>query len=447
MNDKRITRMGTEKMLPLIISFSLPSIISMTSMALYNVVDTIFVGRLGTEAIAGLTLIMPLQMFVLAFGLLIGVGASSYIARNLGASRHEQASLTFSSAVFMGLIFSVFITLLGISQLKPLLEIIGKNSRAIPQAYDYGFVIVFAIPAMIFNIILSQCARAEGNPNIAMNSQLAGTLLNIVLDPLFIFTLKMGIKGAAAATVIANTIALIVILRYFMGPKSHLKFKIKHLHPNREILQEVSKAGIPSFTRHIAASLVITVTNVLLAAYGAFALAIMGINNRLIMMFFMPIIGTGQGFMPIAGYNYGAKNLVRVKAAFWSTIKLVTVICTIGWILIQLYPEFFIRIFSSDLQVLREGIPSMRMINALLPLVGFQIIGAVTYQAIGRGLAGFILSIARQVIVFLPLVLIFKILFGLKGIFLTFPAADLGASLLTVLWLRHTFKQFNEKNQ
>ncbi len=437
--------MGTEKMLPLIISFSLPSIISMTAMALYNVVDTIFVGRLGTEAIAGLTLIMPLQMFVLAFGLLIGVGAASYIARNLGAGQHGQANHTFSSAVFMGLILSAFITLLGISQLKPLLEIIGKNSRAIPQAYNYGFVIVFGIPVMMFNLILSQCARAEGNPNIAMNSQLTGTLLNIALDPLFIFTLKMGIRGAAVATVIANTIALFILLLYFMGPKSHLKFISKQMCPTRKILKESGKAGIPSFTRHIAASFVITLTNSLLAAYGVFALAVMGINNRLIMMFFMPIIGTGQGFMPIAGYNYGAKNLVRVKEAFRTTVKLVTVICTLGWVLIQLYPEFFIKIFSSDPRVISEGIPSLRMINALLPLVGFQIIGAVTYQAIGKGLAGFILSIARQVIVFLPVVLIFKVLFGLKGIFLAFPAADLGASLLTAIWLRHTFKQFDSK--
>lgn len=437
--------MGTQKMLPLIISFSLPSIISMTAMALYNVVDTIFVGRLGTEAIAGLTLIMPLQMFVLAFGLLIGVGAMSYISRSLGAREYERANHVFSSVVFLGLIVSALITLLGLSQLKPLLEIIGKNSQAIPQAYDYGFIIVFGIPVMTFNLILSQCARAEGNPNIAMNSQLAGTLLNIVLDPIFIFTLKMGIKGAAAATVIANVIALIIILVYFIGPKSHLKFKVKQIQPTREIIQEVGKAGIPSFTRHIAASFVATLTNTLLAGYGAFALAIMGINNRLVMIFFMPIIGTGQGFMPIAGYNYGAKNLVRVKEAFWTTIKLVTVFCTLGWLLIQVHPEFFVKIFSKDPQVISQGIESLRMINAFLPLVGFQIIGATTYQAIGKGLAGFILSIARQVLVFLPVVLILKVLFGLNGIFLTFPAADAGASLVTALWLRHTFKAFNKK--
>jgi putative MATE family efflux protein len=442
MKDNRILRMGTKKMLPLIISFSLPSIISMTAMALYNVVDTIFVGRLGTEAIAGLTLIMPLQMFVLAFGLLIGVGAMSYISRSLGALENERASHIFSSIVFFGLIISALITLLGITQLKPLLDIIGRNSRAIPQAYDYGFVIVFAIPFMIFNLILSQCARAEGNPNIAMNSQLTGTVLNIVLDPIFIFTLKMGIKGAALATVIANFIALLILLIYFAGSKSHLKFKLKQIIPTREILQEVGKAGIPSFTRHIAASFVIALTNTLLAGYGAYALAIMGINNRLIMLFFMPIIGTGQGFMPIAGFNYGAGNLPRVKDAFWTTIKLVSAICILGWIIIQVFPGFFVKIFSNDPQVIRQGISSLRIINVFLPLVGFQIIGAVFYQAIGKGLAGFILSIARQVLVFLPLVLIFKILFGLNGIFLTFPAADLGASLVTALWLRYTFKSF-----
>ncbi len=435
--------MGTQKMLPLIISFSLPSIISMTAIALYNVVDTIFVGRLGTEAIAGLTLILPLQMFVLAFGLLIGVGAMSYISRSLGAKEYERANHVFSSAVFLGLIVGVFITLLGFSQLKPLLDVIGRNSGAIPQAYDYGFIIVFGIPVMVFNLILSQCARAEGNPNIAMTSQLTGTFLNIALDPIFIFTLKMGIKGAALATVLANTIALIVILVYFTGPKSHLKFKLKLVLPTKKILQELAKSGIPSFTRHIAASFVITLTNSFLAVYGAFALAIMGINSRLMMLFFMPIIGTGQGFMPIAGFNYGARNLTRVKEAFWTTFKIVTVFCTLGWILIQVFPGFFIKIFSRDPLVISQGIPALRMILAFLPLVGFQIIGAVTYQAIGRGLAGFVLSIARQVLVFLPVVLVFKALFGLKGIFLTYPAADLGATLVTAFWLRHTFKKFS----
>ena len=433
--------MSTEKMLPLIVSFSLPSIISMTSLALYNIVDTIFVGRLGTEAIAGLTLILPLQMLVLAFGLLIGVGAASYISRSLGAQQHETSNHIFSSAIFLGLATGALITLSGIILLRPVLELIGKNSRAIPQAYDYGFVLVLGVPLMMFNIILTQLARAEGNPNIAMISQLAGTLLNIALDPIFIFTLEMGIQGAALATVISRAIAFAIIFRYFAGSKCHLKFKLKRILPTKKILQELVNAGIPSFTRHIAASFVVTLTNSLLAGYGSFALAIMGINNRLIMIFFMPIIGTGQGYMPIAAFNYGANHLTRVKKAFWATIMLVTAICTLGWVLIQIYPGFLVRIFSRDPLVINQGIPSLRMINALLPLVGFQIIGSITYQAIGKGLAGFILTISRQVLLFLPVMLVFRALFGLNGIFLAFPAADLGASLATALWLRHTFKQ------
>ncbi len=439
----RLHRMGTQKMLPLIISFSLPSIISMTAMAIYNVVDTIFVGRLGTEAIAGLTLIMPLQMFVLAFGLLIGVGATSYISRSLGAQDYEQANHTFSNAIFFGLLVSGIVTLLGLTQLRQLLDFIGRNSNVIPQAYEYGFALVFGIPIMMFNMILSQCARAEGNPNIAMNSQLAGTILNIILDPIFIFTLKMGIRGAAVATVIANIIAFTIITAYFLSPRSHLKFQFKMILPVTKILVEMGKAGIPSFARHIAASFVAILTNSLLAGYGAFALAIMGINNRFIMIFFMPMIGTGQGYMPIAGYNYGAKNLARVKEAFWKTTLLVTTFCTLGWILVQLFPEFCIKIFSNDPEVILQGKSSLKMINALLPLVGFQIIGATTYQAIGNGLAGFILSIARQALVFLPVVILFQRLFGLEGIFLSFPAADLIASLITAIWLRYTFRLFD----
>jgi putative MATE family efflux protein len=443
--EKRLQRMGTDKILPLLISFSLPSIISMTAMALYNVIDTIFVGRLGTEAIAGLTLIMPLQMLVLGFGLLIGVGSMSYISRSLGAREYDRANHVFSSSLFLVLTLGTVITIIGISQLEPLLELIGKSSQVIPQAYDYGFIIILGTPIMMFNMILSQCARAEGNPNIAMSSQLAGTILNIGLDPIFIFTLKMGIQGAALATVIASTIALVIILVYFAGPKSHLKFKVRLMFPTADILIELWKAGIPSFARHLGASFVATLTNSLLAGYGAFSLAIMGINNRFVMIFLMPMIGAAQGYMPIAGYNYGARDLVRVKKAFWTAIHMVSIFCVLGWVLIQLYPAFFIKIFSKDPAVIIEGISSLRIINALLPMIGFQVIGAITYQAMGKGLAGFILSIARQVLVFLPVMIVFQALFGLRGIFLAFPAADLGASLLTALWLRHTFKQFDLK--
>ena len=177
--DRRLQRMGTDNILPLLIRFSLPSIISMTAMAFYNVADTIFVGRLGTEAIAGLTLIMPLQILVLGFGLLIGVGSMSYISRSLGARVYHRANHVFSSSLLLALTLGTVITLLGISQLEPLLELIGKSSQVIPQAYDYGFIIILGTPIMMFNMILSQCARAEGNPNIAMYSQLAGTILNI----------------------------------------------------------------------------------------------------------------------------------------------------------------------------------------------------------------------------------------------------------------------------
>lgn len=442
--QQRLQRMESQKMLPLIISFSLPSIISMTAMAFYNVADTIFVGRLGTNAIAGLTLIMPLQMFMLAFGLLLGIGAASYISRNLGAKKYDKANHVFSSAVFLGFLIGITLLVVAVSYLEPLLRFIGRNSEATPQAMDYGLIIMFGIPIFLFNMMLSQIARAEGNPNIAMNSQLAGTILNIVLDPIFIFVLKLGIKGAALATIISGFIALMIIAGYFIGPHSHLKFSLKNIMPAKDEIIEIGKAGVPSFTRHIAASFVAMLTNGLLAGYGPFALAIMGINNRFVMMFFMPIIGTGQGFMPIAGYNYGAKNFDRVRDAFWKATMLVTVFCGMGWILVELFPEMCIKIFSQDPVVIEQGRSSLRLINAMLPLVGFQIIGSTLYQAIGNGLAGFVLSISRQVLAFLPIVIFFNYLFGLSGIFMAVPAADIISALITAIWLKYTLGQLNE---
>ncbi|MFZ5517487.1 MAG: MATE family efflux transporter [Candidatus Zhuqueibacterota bacterium] len=440
MQEKRLERMSSEKMMPLILSFSLPSIVSMSAMAMYNIVDTIFVGLLGTEAIAGLTLMIPLNMLLLAFSLLIGVGATSYISRALGAKQYEQAHHIFSSVTFAASLVGLILMGLALVFLRDILEFIGRNSPAIKQAYDFGFVLSFSIPVVMLTITLNQCARAEGNPNISMTSLLVGTAVNIILDPIFIFGLNWGIKGAALATDIANVISLVIVLSYFIGPKSHLQFRLRLIKPTGLILKELGKAGLPSFTSHIAASFVIALTNSMLAGYGAFALAIMGINNRLIMLFFMPMIGTGQGFMPIAGYNYGAKNFERVKEAFWKAVILVTGICTFGWILIQLFPELFIRVFSTDPIVIEQGRSSLHIINLMLPLVGFQIIGATLYQAMGEGLAGFILSITRQVLVFLPLVIVFRALFGLKGIFFAIPTADLLAGLIIFFWLRSTFK-------
>ncbi len=443
----RLQRMETEKMLPLIVSFSLPSIISMTAMALYNVVDTIFVGRLGTNAIAGLTLIMPLQLFLMAFGLLIGTGATSYIARSLGAKQYAEANHAFSSSIMLGAVVSVLQLLLALVFLEPLLQIIGRRSDAIPQALEYGYVIIFGIPSFVFNMILTQIARAEGNPNIAMTSQLVGALLNALLDPLFIFTFKLGIKGAAIATILSSFISLLIIGSYFWGPKSHLTFDFKYLMPTKKIMSEMGKSGFPSFTRHLAASFVAMLTNTMLAGYGAFALAIMGINNRFIMIFFMPMIGTALGFLPIAGYNFGAQNYRRVKDAFWKATIVVSIFCVSGWLLVQLFPELCLRLFSSDPVVIAQGKSSLRIINIFLPLVGFQIIGANLYQAIGNGLAGFILSLARQVIIFLPVVVILKIWFGLQGIFLSFFIADLLAGVITALWLLYTFKKFDRSQQ
>ncbi len=443
--QRRLGRMGSENMLSLIVRFSLPSIISMTAQALYNIVDTIFVGRLGTEAIAGLTLIIPLQMFVLGFGLLIGTGASSYISRSLGAREYRQANQVFSGSIFLGVIVSAFLLVLGVMYLDPLLAVLGRNSTAITQAKEYGLTIMYGVPIFVFNMILTQCARAEGNPNIAMTSQLAGAILNCVLDPIFIFTLKMGIEGAAQATIISSAIALFIISRYFVKPTSHLKLEIRLWLPTKNILVGIGKAGLPSFTRHFAASFVAALTNRLLAGYGAFALAIMGINNRFVMMFFMPMIGTSVGFLPIAGYNFGAKNIARVKEAFWKATMLVSLFCSAGWLLIFLFPEFCIKIFSDDPQVIEQGKRSLLLINAFLPLVGFQIIGATLYQAMGKGWAGFVLSIARQVIFFLPVVIIFKFLFGLNGIFLSVPTADVAAGIITAVWLRFTFQQLDRK--
>jgi len=288
--------------------------------------------------------------------------------------------------------------------------------------------------------------RAEGNAKVAMATMLIGAILNIILDPIFIFVFKMGVKGAALATVISKFVSFLYVLTYLYSGKSSIRVKLHHLKPKIHIISEILTVGFASFARHVTGSVVAIVVNNSLRIFGGdMALIIVGIVHRVTMFVFMPLFGVVQGMQPIVGFNYGAKKLDRVKETLKLSLITTTVIATFGWLIIELFPFAIIGIFTRDAEIIEKGSTIMRIVISLIPAIGIQIVGAALFQSLGKAVPSLILALLRQVLLFIPLVIILpRILgLGLLGIWIAYPAADILSVVFTVLFLRSELKKMS----
>ena len=311
--DKNTLGLGHEKILPLLIRLSVPSTFAMFINALYNLVDAIFVGRgVSTEAIGGLAVAFPVQMIIMSVGFLIGIGASSVISRALGAKDHERSKYALGNAFVSGLIIAVVIVTAFFLTLDSIIRIFGATAELEQYAYDYLSIILMSAVFFILAIISNNIIRAQGNAKMAMISMVSGAVLNIILDPIFIFVFKMGIKGAALATAISQVVTLIVGLTYIFGKKSSIHIGLKHLKLKLDIMKEVITIGFSGFVRQVASSIVVAIlNNVIKINTGELAtlyITVFGIINRVIMFILMPMFGVVQAFQPVAGFNFGAKS-------------------------------------------------------------------------------------------------------------------------------------------
>ncbi|WP_037571442.1 MATE family efflux transporter [Spirochaeta cellobiosiphila] len=429
--------LGSEPIGRLLLKLSVPATVAMLVNALYNLVDTIFLGRgVGSNAIGGLSISLPAQMIIMAFGISIGTGSASIISRNLGAHNYDRANQAAGNAFAMAIVFGALTTLLGILFIKPLLLLMGASETLYHYAYDYLSIILLGAPFIAFAMVSNNILRAEGNARMAMSSMLLGTITNIILDPIFIFPLNMGIKGAALATIIGQFLSFIYVLHHFASGKSSIHFNIKFMKPDKSILKETFILGIPTFARQSGQSIVTILVNNLLNRYGGdIYISGMGIINRIVMFLFMPLFGMVQGFQPIAGYNYGAQNYKRVLQSLRLAIIIATIYTSIGFILIQLFPSFLTSIFTYDQELVEVSSHIIRLFTLVLPFLGFQIIGASYFQSAGKGGPSMILNLSRQFLFLIPLILILPLLFQLNGIILAFPIADALATIVTMFWL------------
>ncbi|MBO8127103.1 MAG: MATE family efflux transporter [Firmicutes bacterium] len=446
----RSKQLGEEKISTLLTRFSIPAIVGMIVNAVYNVVDRIFIGNgVGSLAIAGITIGFPIMLVIMAFAMLIGIGATSLISIKLGEQNKEEAELILGNGTSLLVLISLAISLVGLVFITPLLKAFGASEAVLPYARDYMVIIMATTAITSVGFGMNNFIRAEGNPKIAMLTMLIGAITNIILDPIFIFVFGWGVKGAAWATVIARTLSAAWVLYYFLSGQSVLKLHLKNLKPRLPIVKMIVTIGAAPFAMQLASSVLNTILNRTLTHYGGdIAVAAMGVIMSLMTLLVMPVIGINQGAQPIIGYNYGAQNYDRVKKALKLAIAAATAIVTVGFVITRLYPEELVALFNSgDQELIALGSRALQTFMLFLPIIGFQIVGANYFQAVGKPKAAMFLTLSRQVILLIPLILILPRFYGLNGILYAGPAADLGSAILTGIWLYLELRNLTDKHE
>ena len=437
-----------EKISKLLLKFSIPAIVGMMVSALYNVVDRMYIGRLGPMAMTGIGLNLPFMTILMAFSMLIGIGSGALISIKLGQNKKDEAEKILGNAFTLTIIIMSVIVILSLIFKTQLLYLFGASEATFRYADDYITIILYGAVFQGIGFGINNIIRAEGNPKIAMYTMLIGAVINIILDPVFIFVLGMGIKGAAIATIISQFVSMLWVVSHFLSGKSLITFKVKNLKLDFGIIKGIIAIGVSPFSMQIAASIVTVISNNSLKVYGGdIAIGAMTIINAVAIFFLMPIFGINQGSQPIIGFNYGAKQFKRVKEALKLAIFAATAISTLGFILTQFFTVSMIRIFNDDPILIEATIKGMRIFLIMLPLIGFQIVSANYFQAVGKAPKAMFLSLLRQVIVLIPMLLIMPRFFGLTGVWVAGPIADFTASLITALFLYNEMKHLDQSDE
>ncbi len=434
----RSNQLGEERIGKLLLKFSLPAIVGMLVNALYTVIDRIFVGQgVGSLALSGIAVAFPIPIAIMAFIMLIAIGATSLISIRLGEGKKEEAEVIVGNSFVLLVLISLAISVLGSIFLDPLLLQFGASSEVLPYAKQFTSVLLWGAVFQSIGFGMNNFIRAEGNPRTAMVTMIMAAVLNTILNPIFIFGLRIGVAGSALATVISQGIISIWVLSYFVGNKAVLRLRWRNFKLERKIIKPVLAIGISPFAMQLVASLVTILLNKSLALHGGdLAIAAMGIINSIAMLIFMPVFGINQGAQPIIGYNYGARKYARVKETLKWGVLWATLVMTIGFIAIEIFPNAIMLAFSAnDPTLMGLGVQGLRIFLAMLPLIGFQVAAVNYFQATGKPKKSLFLTLSRQVIFLIPLILLLPRFLGLTGVWLAGPASDLAASVLTAVFL------------
>lgn len=443
-------QLGEDKIVKLLIKFSIPAIVGMLVNALYNIVDRIFIGNgVGSLGIAGITIAFPIMLFIMASGMLIGLGANSLVSIRLGQGQRDEAEQIMGNALTLLIVISLAITAGGLVFLEPILKALGASPAVLPYARDYTEIILWGTLFQSIGFGMNNFIRAEGNPRIAMVTMLIGAVINTLLDPLFIFVFHWGMKGAALATILAQLVSALWVLYHYLGGRSTLKLHLRNLQLHQKTMGSILAMGSAPFAMQMAASLLTVIMNRSLTLYGGdVAVSAMGVVNSVVVLFLMPIFGINQGVQPIIGYNYGARKYDRVKEALKLAILSATAIVCAGFIVTQLFPREIVALFNSqDPELIAFGAHAISVFLIFLPIIGFQIVSSNYFQAVGKPKHAMFLSLSRQVVLLIPALLIFPRFFGVNGILYAGPFSDLVSSGLTAVFIARELKSLRALEQ
>ena len=429
----------------LLLQYSIPAIIGMVVNALYNIVDRMFIGNIpdiGSLAITGVGITMPIMTIVLAFGMLIGIGTTANISLNLGKGNKTTAEKLLGNAFTLSIIVGLAIAITGTIFANPILNLFGASENTLFYAKEYIGIILLGCTFNILSFALNSTVRADGNPKMSSITMVIGCGANIILDYLFIFVLNLGVKGAALATIISQAITFFIILYYYTAGNSNLKLKIENFKLKKHLVTMTFAIGIAPFATQIANSLVQVIANNALKTYGSdLAIGAMTVISSLNIIFMMPIFGINQGCQPIIGFNYGAKKYERAKEAFKYATIAACVICIIGFISIQCFPTQIISLFNNDPELTTLAIKGIRIYLLMMPVVGINIVATSYYQSIGKAKISMFVSLLRQVILLIPFTIILPKFIGLDGVW---AAGALSYSIYVIISLILLKKEFTQ---
>jgi len=451
MNTKKIgqnnsrNRLGEDPVFSLLIRLSLPGIFSMIIQALYNVVDSIYVGHLSKAALSALSLAFPIQLVLIAIGVGTGVGTSSLISRLLGAGKNKQARTVSEQAIFLSLIYSIAFAGIGLMFSDGLIAFFTDNGELVDLGQRYIRIILLGSAGMFVPMIANSILRGEGNTFLPMIAMLIGSVLNIVLDPIFIFGLGpfdgFGIEGAAYATVLARIISGIFVLYMLFRGGNEIVPKVRGFKPEWKSIRKIYEVGLPAIVMQVLASFMIGGMNLIVGGMDDNGVASLGIYFRLQSFVFMPVFGLNQGYMPILGYNYGHKRPDRMKKVIKYGILTAAVFTTGGFLLFQTSSDLLVSMFNPDKDLLMVGSNAIRTISIAFPIIGPAIIIATTFQALGKGLPSLALSFARQIVLLLPMAWLFSHLGNIDLVWYAFPISEAIAFLAAVFWIRKDLRR------
>jgi len=436
--------LGSAQLGRLLLSLSLPGMASMITMALYNIVDTFWVARLGYQAIAALTIVLPYYILVIAISVGSGIGINALTSRRFGERNIEAtnhvAGQIFSLAGFFGIIFLVAAVFFA----EPILIMSGATPDIMDYATQYLTVLGFGMPFIFFMIIAGNLLRGSGDAVRPMAFMITASVVNIILDPFLIFGIgpfpEMGVRGAALATVIAQLLGAGLGFYYIVARKSAYRVKLAHLRPSLSILRDIYRVGFPSMIMQIMESVCFVLFNNVLASFGSLALAAVGITIRILDLAFMPIIGVSHGLLPIVGFSFGA----RIWKRLWRAVKLASgglmLLMAGATVVLEIFAPELIAIFNDDPELMAIAVPAMRIFLSTLIIVGPSILFITTFQGLSKGKEALILSLVRQFIFFVPLLFLLRQIWGINGVWLSWPISDTLAFLVSGLWLFREYK-------